>query len=388
MQNSGYTEKITYEWRCRQTKGGKLPASRINASSLVHNNALYLVGGNGAGVGRSNEVWRYDIKEGLWQLVVNKGHDNPPCRDGHSCTLIEGGCFLLFGGQNAPTHNDKSERNTDIVRSKTYLIRDLFNDLYKFDCEQEMWTMMCPEGGVPLCRRGHSAVYVPAGTYTTLVSPPHGDHNHSPKKKTPSKKGLEEDNPFSPIPENSLVVFGGAGMEVSKYIEAVYNDIWVYNISIDRWSRRRTRGIDPKPLFNHRAERVGELMVVVGGITSTNAKPFISDLPAQTSQDVLILNLRTLTWSYLDLLSRLGGSPPRLNLHGHSLCPDPADPSNGILFIFGGKDTIDGRHAAQESIAGGKKLMRRTRATGCWTLDIKSGALNLLEATGQMPENR
>ncbi len=60
---------------------------------------------------------------------------------------------------------------------------------------------------------------------------------------------------YEPIPENSLVLFGGSGMEVSKYIEAVYNDVWVYNLDSGRWNRTKCRGVEPKPLFDHTAVR-------------------------------------------------------------------------------------------------------------------------------------
>ena len=407
-QNSmqGVTETIRYEWRVRQAKGGKLPSTRNNAAAVITGEGLlYQVGGFGAGTGRSSEVWRYSLNDNLWELAPNKGHDNPPSRDGQSCTLIEGGSFLMFGGQGTPSQNEKSERNFDPVRTKTFLVRDLYNDLFKYDCKQEKWTMLCPEGGVPLCRRGHSAIYVPANSLfsSTSTLPSHhtsnqgggGGGGRSPdsfkKSKSPPKKTSSE---YPPVPGNSLVVFGGSGMEVSKYIEAVYSDVWVYNIDLDRWAKQRTRGADPKPLFEHRSERVGDIMVVVGGITSTNAKPFSSGEPVEENTDVMLFNLRTLTWSFLALQQGplSSGLPPksaRLQVHGHSLCLDPCDPSSGVLFVFGGKDTIDGRHAAQESVAGAKRLLKRAPASNAFTLDVKAGVLTPVD-TGSLapPEQR
>jgi len=48
-------------------------------------------------------------------------------------------------------------------------------------------------------------------------------------------------------------MFGGSGMEVSKYIEAVYNDVWVYSLDSGRWNKTKCRGVEPKPLFDHKA---------------------------------------------------------------------------------------------------------------------------------------
>ena len=249
--------------------------------------------------------------------------------------------------------------------------------------------MLCPEGGVPLCRRGHSAVYVPAGynpkasglglvSSSASHSPSHSHgHGHAHSK---GHHGRKHEDQYPPIAGNSVVVFGGSGMEVSKYIEAVYNDIWVYNIDLGRWAKMKTRGLEPKPLFDHRAERVGGVMVVVGGITSTNAKPFVTNESPPPNYDVMVLDLATVTWSVLELHQGPGSGGVRratkLNLHGHSLSPDPYDPSSGILFVFGGKETVDGRQAAHESAAGAKRLLKKTRSENCTLqIDVRTGAV-------------
>ena len=397
-------EKVGYEWRMLPTKGGRLPATRINSSAFVFGRAIWQIGGIGGGVGRTSEVWRYELEDGQWCLVANKGHDNPPTRDGHTATPIGGGAVLMFGGQGSPQPNEKSERNHDVVRTKTYLIRDLYNDLYKWDCQQEQWTMMCPEGGVPLCRRGHSAVFVPFGAYShSTLAPPEGlVEQHAGKRgnqgnqggnggsssSSPAASRKQRGEPFLPIPENSVVVFGGSGMEVSKYIEAVYNDLWVYNVDVGRWSKQRTRGAEPKPLFDHRAERVGEILVIVGGITSTNAKPFVSDEPPVENNDVIILNLQTATWSVLEFFAP-HRKPSRLNLHGFSLAVDPFSPNSGILFLFGGKDTIDGKRAAHESAAGAKRLLKKAKGTNfTLQIDLHKCLVTQVDYKGSAPERR
>ena len=174
---------------------------------------------------------------------------------------------------------------------------------------------------------------------------------------------------YDPIPENSVIVFGGSGMEVSKYIEAVYNDIWVFNLDSGRWNKTVCRGVEVKPLFEHRCVRVGHLMIVIGGITATNAKSTKS-VDLQPNHDVYVLNLKTLYWSTIDITTNRGKTP-KLNLHGHSLIADPYD--EGIVYLFGGKDTVDGKRTSLETVAGARKMMKRSsQETHAWQIDLGS----------------
>ena len=82
-------------------------------------------------------------------------------------------------------------------------------------------------------------------------------------------------------------------MEVSKYIEAVYNDVWVFNFDSGRWNKTKCRGVEPKPLFDHRVVRVGHLMLVIG-ITATNARSAKGEQAMEPNYDVYVLNFKTL----------------------------------------------------------------------------------------------
>lgn len=385
-------ETINYEYRVLKQEGGKLPAVRTGAAPILHDGNLYLFQGFGAGVGRTSDVWRYGMKEKKWDTVVTSGNnsDKPTKRDGHSATYLGEGKVLIFGGQGEPSVNEKSERTLDIVKTKTWSIRDLYNDLFMYDCNTSKWEMLCPQGGVPLCRRGHSAMFFPPGGYEEnqlQIYHPHDHHHHhshhSPKK---SKKGPDEDhNEYEPVPENSVVVFGGSGMEVSKYIEAVYNDLWVFSLDNGRWNKTKCRGIEPKPLFDHRVVRVGHLMLVIGGITATNARSAKGEQAMEPNHDVYLLNLKTLVWSTLEIKTHKGKAA-KLNLHGHSLVTDPYN--EGILYLFGGKDTIDGKKAALESIAGAKRLMRVTHDTHAWEINLKTAVMNPIPTKNLPPETR
>jgi len=386
-------ESVHYEWQDTAMNGGKLPAIRTGATSCLHEEQLYVFCGVGAGVGRSSDVWRFDLTTKLWSVVATKGNnsDKPSKRDGHSTTDIGDGKVIIFGGQGEPSPNEKSERTLDVVKTKTWSVRDLQNDLFEFDCKTDTFKMLCPEGGVPLCRRGHSAIFLPRNAYSeSQINIPHMAHKHehhhhtagatSPKKgKGASEEAHEE---YLPIPENSLVVFGGSGMEVSKYIEAVYNDVWVYNLDSGRWNKTKCRGVEPKSLFAHRVVRVGHLMLVVGGITGTNSKAGSGD--STENQEVYMLNMKTLMWSHVEVLGN-NGKPAKLNLHGHSLVTDPYE--EGIAYLFGGKDTIDGKRAAVESVAGARRLLKHTNETHAWVINLSAATMSPLYAEN-LPETR
>ncbi len=133
--------------------------------------------------------------------------------------------------------------------------------------------------------------------------------------------------------------------------------------------------------------RVGHHMLVIGGITATNAKaPKGEDgLLLGESQDVYVLNMKTLVWSQLELLTP-SGKAAKLNLHGHSLVSDPYE--KGMLYLFGGKDTIDGKRAAMETVVGAKKYQRRGQESHGWVINISEGTVASIPTKNTAPDNR
>ena len=405
MQNQSLNLSVHLEWREVRNKGGALPAIRTGAKSFYYEDNLYLFQGYGAGIGRSSEIWKMNTVDGSWEVIETLGNnsDKASARDGHSLCNIGEGLVLLFGGQGEPSPNEKSERVLDPVKTKTWSIRDLYNDLYQFDVKNATWERLTPEGGVPLCRRGHSAIYFPKGGYSEhqldingLHQHQHQHHHHhhsmdeggSPGRRGKKKSNQEYPEEFEPIPENSMIVYGGSGMEVSKYIEAVYNDVWVYSLDTLRWTKVITRGADARPVFDHQAIRVGHLMFIIGGITATNArnKDGSTALPLEQNQEVMVLNMKTLMWHNLLILQPSGRSC-KLNLHGHTLVTDPYE--EGIWYLYGGKDAVEGRVAAVESQASAKKFLKKS-ANEChaWMIDIKACIMKPIIANNMPPENR
>ena len=74
----------------------------------------------------------------------------------------------------------------------------------------------------------------------------------------------------------------------------------------------------------------------------------------EPNYDVYVLNFKTLVWSTIEIKTHLGKSAKLV--HGHSLVTTYDE---GIIYLFGGKDVVDGKKAVLESVVAAKRLMRR-----------------------------
>jgi len=138
-------------------------------------------------------------------------------------------------------------------------------------------------------------------------------------------------------------------------------------------------------VFDHRAEKVGNFMVVVGGITGTPKSSHIQDYASMS--DVMLLNLKSLTWSYLKLWDR-HGRPSKFNFHGFSMCSDFQNNPNG-LFIFGGREVVDSKVASMSKI--NPPSQSSNAAFNTFLLNISDGSLTpvkLREDSSIAMENR
>jgi len=426
--NSTY-DRIDYEWRITHNGEGKTPNMRCNSACWVYKECIWMVCGSGAGLGKSSEVWRFFLgAEKRWDRVKCSG-DPPSCRDGHSWTYVGGGKFVIFGGQGFPAPNNKLGKGADSSRVQTYFKREVYNDLFLFDCETCTWTPIYPNGlNSPMGRRGHSAIYInrsqPFASSQTPHTPAHtasNTHHHSSavnnslvsvssthsipasvsssaissvggnSVKLTQRSHNNRDNhggiDVTLVPPNSILVFGGSGIELSKYTEQIYNDVWIFCLDTNCWSRHEAArtGVDPKPVFDHRAEKVGNYMVVVGGITGTPKSSHIQDYAAMS--DVMLMNLKTFTWSYLKLWDR-HGRPSKFNFHGFSMCSDFQNNPNG-LFIFGGREVVDSKVASMSKI--NPPSQSSHAAYNTFFLNISDGSLTpvkLREDSSIAMENR
>lgn len=113
-------------------------------------------------------------------------------------------------------------------------------------------------------------------------------------------------------------------------------------------------------------------MVVLGGITGT-PKSLGQDYALMT--DAMLLNLKSLSWSYIKLWDRTGRLA-RFNFHGFSMSADiPNNPTTVI--IFGGKEVVDNKAASSS-----KQNPPSTNvyaAYNTFTLSISDGTLTPLK---------
>ena len=409
-----YTEKVDFSWKQLPNNSKKIPSVRCNMSGGMYDGNLWLLMGAGAGSGRSSDVWKFDIKKCDWSIVTCSG-DIPTPRDGHSATYVGSGKFLSFGGQGTPTANSKAFRSGDQAsKTRTLCAREVFNELHEFDCETMTWTAIHPTGGPPpTSRRLHSANYIgyqqtqgtsaiedksmmsavhslanKSGTFGASVNTPRTHKNTLGAPSSESKRF--PNNVSSPatskgVPNDSLLIYGGCGIEPSKKSEQVYNDLWAYVRETGVWVQMQSRGAIPRPQSGHKSELIGDILIVVGGIAATpftlsKSDQVLSASLSSITSDVMTLNIRNLTWSYLDLRDSMGRTV-KLNLHGHSIAVDRSHANNTDILIFGGKDALDTKEFEAKRIAA-------TSTRHFCRLNVHTGTVFPINSRDRPPENR
>jgi hypothetical protein len=357
MSKSTSSLPIDISWK-ELENNGLFPSARYGVDGFLYQNHIWLVCGAGAGLGKSSEIWKYSLVDKKWSQVEVKG-DIPSSREGHSINFINSiqDQFLMFGGQGISTPNEKFQRQMDKSRSVCLGIREVFNDIYRFDIKSSTWSHVIAEGTFfPAGRRGHSCVYV-------------GNISSSSEKLSNSL-----------IRNHSLIMFGGAGFEIGKYSEQLYNDLWVYSVPLNKWERVFPQGEIPRGCYNHRAELVGEYMVVVGGILSPSPRSSIGAADNNSPANILLLNILTLTWSHIHISSSIGQSV-RLNMQGHSMVRCSRSNPNKLL-IFGGKESTDLKRAEEF------QQVNSTAQTSTWELDVRRAMLTAVPLMEEEPEDR
>ncbi len=408
ISNSPESTTPVFEWRLIHDGVGKTPNVRTNASTWIYKGDLWVSCGSGSGQGKSSEIWKFDMNIKSWSRVVVMG-ESPSSRDGQSGTYIGNGKFIIFGGQGFAEPNKKLGKESEGMKTQTHFKRDVLNDLWIFDCESLKWTPVYPNGlSFPMGRRGHSAIYIKSLPFDIQG----GDDQQSDFHGRIQSNLLVKPSANSDgdaVPTNCLLVYGGAGIELSKYTEQLYNDVWLYMFDSNTWRRFDTKGVDPTPVTDHKVERVGDQMVVVGGITNVKSSALLgSDLSSLNTSDCMVLNLCTSAWSYIPLYDSFG-RVIRINLHGFTLIQDTTIWSDTIqpsghahhhsaikerltaplesqkLFIFGGKQVVDSKQASSNKT----NKLRHEFEEPILVLNVKDGTLTPLTVRdGSPPESR
>ena len=385
-------DRVNYEWRVlHDGKIGKTPNIRSSTNAWVYNDAIWLAGGATAGFGKTSQVWKFSLQEKKWELAAVKG-DSPTARDGHAGSYIGQGKYLVFGGQGFAEVNPKLNKGAaEFSRIKTYNKREIYNDIYQFNCDNLQWNPIYPDGLLfPMGRRGHTLAYFPQGVsdndFKDEVASIFSSGSHQSNEDsviTSSSRRRKTKKPLisSEIVPNSILLYGGAGIELSKYTEQIYNDLWVYSINQNVWNRVASRGgPDPKPVFDHKMEVINDDVVIIGGICGV-VKGVYTNKEMVNNTDVMVYNLKTFMWSYLSLFDD-SGNIVRFNLHGFSVARDVSYPENSKqLLIFGGKEIVSKESAVNSlnpQISTVKRNNRYGRASTTFILQVDKNKLSCI----------
>ncbi|PRP74847.1 hypothetical protein PROFUN_09547 [Planoprotostelium fungivorum] len=122
------------------------------------------------------------------------------------------------------------------------------------------------------------------------------------------------------IEPHSVYVFGGSAYNKNARetsLSLVPDDLYVYNINTNAWTKPNTKGHSPSQRYAHSASVFGKKLVIFGGFNGTHYL-----------DDVNVLDTTNMNWVSLNIK----GKPP-LARYAHSAT---ASISTGKLFIFGG----------------------------------------------------
>ena len=277
--------KKTSIWKPQPAgSGGYLPPMREYSAGALHNNKYYMFGGRGAGpTGRCNALAALDLDTLLWEEVKSKSGSAPLPRSKHTLTRYRDKLYV-YGGEAAFA----GEFCTGNSRSS----REIFNQMYVFNIKSYSWKALStsgvpPEKAVPCARRGHTA-----DLYAV---------------------GLKNRGPI-------LLVFGGSGPEPVKSRDVLLNDLWAFELDINKWRKLTLKGEVPSARCNHDSVLIGDNLYIYGGVTEMNA-----------SDELFCIHIPTLRCRKVGILGHGPGA-----LFGHTLMLHPWRPSS--LIIYGGRD--------------------------------------------------
>ncbi|KAJ3433561.1 rab9 effector protein [Anaeramoeba flamelloides] len=155
--DSGYVLDLeTMKWRALEVG----PSRRHSASYVIYDDYLYIFGGRvNISKTRTNDVWRFDLEDEIWEEIECKGSVNKnldlenkkkinnyvnesflPCkRSSHVSSLIGDQMFMGFGVD----ENDKS-----------------LNDFWSFNLNTHMWVPLEVYGDIPSPRTSPSCIEI------------------------------------------------------------------------------------------------------------------------------------------------------------------------------------------------------------------------------------
>lgn len=318
-------------WKKHKVFSSPFPRYRHSASSVSSDkNEIYIMGGlkDGSVFG---DTWKIvpqispsgqSIDGFVAQHVEVTNNNNPPARVGHSSVLC-GNAYIIYGGDTVdtdyhgfpddnfymfninnckytvPLHilNKPKGRYGHLIgvvlmnatSSRLYLFggqleNDVYNDIYFF----ELNSFKLPKARWELIEPLNSSKPPPLTNHTMNV------HKHR------------------------IYVFGGIYNN-----EKVSNDLWCFDTLVSKWLQIQTFGEQPKPVNEHSACIVSDILYVYGG----------NDFSGTIYDSLYALDLKTFTWSRLSKELEQDGPGARC---GHTMSFIPK--LNKIVIMGGDKN--------------------------------------------------
>lgn len=300
-------------WERYKLFNSPFPRYRHAASSVASEKGeVFVMGGLKKGE-VFGDTWKIVPQEDAQHMVqgyVAKNTEvttknSPPARVGHSVVLC-GNAFIVFGGDTVDT-DEKGFPD---------------NNFYLFNINNNKYTIPSHILNKPCGRYGHALgtislnntsprLYLFGGQLENNVFDDmyYFELNYF-KAQDASWKLISPLNNFKPPPltnhsmsvyKTKIYVFGGVYNN-----ERVSNDLWCFDVLVDKWSQVPTTGNIPLPVNEHSACVAGENLYIYGG----------NDFSGVIYDSLYVLNLHTFVWSKLTLEGEKNGPGPRC---GHSM---------------------------------------------------------------------
>ncbi|EFJ11621.1 hypothetical protein SELMODRAFT_426157 [Selaginella moellendorffii] len=250
---------VENKW-CLFVPTGSFPPARAKHAALSVGRRMFVLGGVSAG-GILDDVQvlfsiflrRDDLNPKLAQKRLKAGTYQSSCQAFWETKL------LVIGGRIEP----KSKK----LRA------------FALDLESQSWSVLAPEGEVPVARTGQSVVQVGSSliifggedskgqmlndlhilNLKTLVWRPPKTRQASLMMRDGSKPSPRRGHSAVCYNERYMLVYGGKAQ--GNY----YNDIYVLDLQNMEWSKEKPRGTVPSPRAGHAGVMVGSKWYIVGG---------------------------------------------------------------------------------------------------------------------------
>ena len=268
------------------------------------------------------------------------------CAESKSLYIFGGASLATTQPVTIPTTENHHGFKTVASRVKTMMHRSAFADVWIYDVQERQWRTVSDEAGVcPRPRRGHTATVLIGKTkfFPTrkkkdddsddlLLDDSYGEKTQHKRTKPSSldeymgdpddEEDVTKEEEEKERTERAMVVIGGTGpdargVEVQRSLGG--GGVWAFDLETTNWHPVQTSGCTDAALrFDHTATLVNTKIIVIGGVGDDG----------RILSDVASFDVETACWTRLSL------EGPRLTVHGHGACPNPANPSE--IFVLGG----------------------------------------------------